>query len=186
MRVVAGTYKRHPLATPPGADTRPTSDRVRESVFGSLETLGMVDGATVCDLCAGSGALGIEALSRGAGDVVFVERAARALATIEKNLATLGESRRVIAGDATGPVAGLVPGSFDLVLADPPYPMSESDVTRLLTHAEPLLRDAASLIVLERSTRSGQPHLPDSLRVFRTRVYGETAMWFLERATIEP
>ena len=90
MRVIAGKYKSHALTAPQGADTRPTSDRVRESLFATLGMLGMIDGARVLDLFAGSGALGIEALSRGASDVVFVEKAHRAVATVKKNLAAVG------------------------------------------------------------------------------------------------
>lgn len=181
MRIIAGKYKGHPLSTPPGDDTRPTSDRVRESLFGSLETLGMIDGARVADLFAGSGALGIEALSRGATDVVFVERAHRAATVIKKNLASVGEKRLVVQGDATAPA---VAGVFDLILADPPYPLDEESVTRMLTRAEALLKDDASLIVLERSARSPEPVAPETLRVYRLKTYGETAIWMYERARI--
>lgn len=184
MRVVAGKFKSRPLVAPAGSATRPTSDRVRESLFGMLETLGMLDGAAVVDLCAGSGALGIEALSRGASRVVFVERAPKVAGVIRANVAAVGAGGlcRVLVGDATRleQVAGLEPGGFDLVLADPPYAMSEKQVTRMLTGAQGLLKDAGSLIVLERSVRGPDPVLPEGLRVFRHRTYGETAVWLLE------
>ena len=117
MRVIAGKYKSRALTAPQGVDTRPTSDRVRESLFATLDMLGMIDGARVLDLFAGSGALGIEALSRGASDAVFVEKAHRAVATVKKNLAAVREKRLVVQGDATAPA---VAGEFDLILADPP------------------------------------------------------------------
>lgn len=181
MRVIAGKYKSHALTAPQGADTRPTSDRVRESLFATLDMLGMIDGARVLDLFAGSGALGIEALSRGASDAVFVEKAHRAVATVKKNLAAVGERRLVVQGDATAPA---VTGEFDLILADPPYPLDETSITRMLTRAEALLKDDSSLIVVERSARSPQPEAPETLSLFKPKTYGETAIWMYERARI--
>lgn len=181
MRVIAGNYKSHALTAPHGADTRPTSDRVRESLFATLDMLGMLDGARVLDLFAGSGALGIEALSRGASDAVFVEKAHRAVATVKKNLAAVGEKRLVVQGDATAPA---VTGEFDLILADPPYPLDETAITRMLTRAEALLKDDSSLIVVERSARSPQPVAPETLSLFKSKTYGETAIWMYERARI--
>src|SRR5947209_3734690 len=125
MRIVAGTAKGRPLRAPKGTRTRPTSDRVREAIFNTLWSLDAIDGATVADLFAGSGALGIEALSRGAASVVFVDDDADAVATIHANLATTGfaDDATVVRRDAvrwavSDPAAAQ---HFDLVLADPPY-----------------------------------------------------------------
>lgn len=120
MRVVAGSLGGRKLVAPEGFATRPTTDRVREAVFNSLGSLGVVEGAIVADLFAGSGAVGIEALSRGAEHCTFVETDRAALRALESNLASLGlESRsRVLRGDALVVAAGL---DVDLVLADPPY-----------------------------------------------------------------
>lgn len=118
MRVVAGSAKGRKLVAPAGRDTRPTSDRVREAVFSMLMSLDAVDGGTVADLFAGSGALGVEALSRGAAHVTFVEHDAAALRAIETNLASTGLADRatVKRADAT-----TFDARVDLALIDPPY-----------------------------------------------------------------
>jgi 16S rRNA (guanine966-N2)-methyltransferase len=117
MRVVAGEYGGRRLAAPPARGTRPTADRVREALFSML---GDVSGLRVLDLFAGSGALGIEALSRGAASVTFVESDARAAAVIRQNLDALGAEGEVKRRDAMVFLAAQR-GTFDLVLADPPY-----------------------------------------------------------------
>jgi 16S rRNA (guanine966-N2)-methyltransferase len=125
MRVVAGTARGRRLEAPPGRDTRPTSDRVREAVFNALGSLDVVDGAEVLDLFAGTGALGIEALSRGARHVTFVERDRAARALVDRNLAATGlvGSAEVHAGPAERFVADAVAAGrrWDLALLDPPY-----------------------------------------------------------------
>ncbi len=122
MRIVAGEHRSRRLAVPPGRDVRPTSDRAREAVFASL---GSVTGDRVLDLFAGSGALGLEALSRGAASCRFVERDRAALEAIRANVATLGEGERatVERGNATTVLRRLAAAGeqFDLVLIDPPY-----------------------------------------------------------------
>ncbi|WP_349827563.1 16S rRNA (guanine(966)-N(2))-methyltransferase RsmD [Brevibacterium litoralis] len=197
MRIVAGEFKGRTVRTPPGNGTRPTSDRVRESLFSSLESLGMLDDAVVLDLFAGSGSLGLEALSRGARHVTFVEKAASVVRVLEGNLKDLGvhgsggsggagtARTTVQARSALAAVQGLAPGTVDLVLADPPYPLGESDVAALLEALVPVLRDAASLIVLERSARSPRPTLPAGLSVYEERTKGETSLWLLERTREE-
>jgi 16S rRNA (guanine966-N2)-methyltransferase len=136
MRVIAGSYRGRRLTAPRGTDTRPTSDRVRESLFAIL---GPLDGMGVLDLFAGSGALGIEALSRGAAGAVFVERAPAALKVLRANLATLGLEQEVHSGDARtfARKARAAGETYDLVFLDPPYreagPLaSELDVAALL------------------------------------------------------
>lgn len=132
MRVVAGTARGRTLQAPPGRSTRPTSDRVREAIFDILGSLLDLEGAAVVDLFAGSGALGIEAWSRGATPVTFVEQDRRALAALRANLASVGipaGAAQVVAGDAlrwaeTGPAGG---GRVAVVLADPPYAFAAWD-----------------------------------------------------------
>ncbi len=119
MRVVAGIVGGRHLATPPGRGTRPTSELVRAAIFNSLEARGVLPGATVVDLFAGSGALGVEALSRGAARAVFVEADRRAARVIEANLAALGLADR--AEVHAVPVERWEPVAADVVLADPPY-----------------------------------------------------------------
>jgi 16S rRNA (guanine966-N2)-methyltransferase len=122
MRVVAGVAGGRRLTAPAGRQVRPTSERVREALFNALGSLGAIDGATVLDLFAGTGALGIEALSRGAASAVFVDADARAVAAIKENLAATGlaERARVVQADALRYLAG-APPTVDVAFADPPY-----------------------------------------------------------------
>lgn len=121
MRVVAGRLRGRRILAPPTTRTRPTTDRVREATFNALSSMGAIEGAHVVDLFAGSGALGIEALSRGAASAVFVERDAAALSVLRENLRTLGltDASRVVVGDALGALPTLRDAT--LVVADPPY-----------------------------------------------------------------
>lgn len=175
MRVIAGTHGGRPLRAPRGRGTRPTSDRVREALFS---VLGDVAGDVVLDLYAGSGALAIEAISRGAARAVCVERAPLALRCIEQNLTTLGlaDSVRVIAAPverAAKLLAAL--GPFDLVLVDPPWAdVASGRATRSLV---PLLRLAApgACLVLEHAARDAPPELAGA-SLERTRHYGDTAL----------
>jgi 16S rRNA (guanine966-N2)-methyltransferase len=125
MRVVAGTARGRSLQAPPGQGTRPTSDRVREAMFSALVSLGGLEEASVVDLFAGSGALGIEALSRGAAAAIFVEQDRAALAVIRANLASVGlvgPHVTLIGLDALAAAATrAISGSADVVFADPPY-----------------------------------------------------------------
>ena len=118
MRVVAGTARGRRLSAPPGTGTRPTTDRVREATFNALGSLGGVAGAVVLDGFAGSGALGIEALSRGAERCTFVERDREAIATLKANIQKLGAEGADVRAQAAEGFAG---GPFDLVFMDPPY-----------------------------------------------------------------
>jgi 16S rRNA (guanine966-N2)-methyltransferase len=177
MRVIAGTRKGHGIAAPRGRETRPTSDRVRENVFNLV---GPLDGARVLDLFAGSGALGIEALSRGAVSAVFVERDAEAVRTIERNLdrLRLTGAARVVHGDALVTVdrEAAAGAEYDLVLVDPPYGMLTEIQTRLARHLPQLLA-ADGLLVVETDARV-EPELPLSLRT--SRKYGQTRVTLFE------
>ncbi|HKC76887.1 MAG TPA: 16S rRNA (guanine(966)-N(2))-methyltransferase RsmD [Gaiellaceae bacterium] len=176
MRVIAGSRKGHKLVAPRGLDTRPTSDRVRENVFNLV---GPVDDAKVLDLFAGSGALGIEALSRGAGSVVFVERDPEAVRSIEQNLDRLRlTGARIVRGDVLQTIAqeAIAGAKYDLVLVDPPYEMLNEIQPRLARHVPSLLA-ADGVLVLESDSRS-EPELPLTVRT--SRKYGQTRVTLFE------
>lgn len=181
-RIIAGAAGSLTLEVP-AQGTRPTSDRVRESVFGALEAADAVTGARVLDLYAGSGALGLEALSRGAVHVDLVERAPRAAAVIERNLRRVeravgdGGLGRVHRTSADAYLSG-AREPYDLVFVDPPYDVTEAELAATLALLVPAL-SASSLTLVERARRSPQPELPPGLRLERHRTYGDTAVWWL-------
>ena len=166
MRIIAGEFKGRRLQAPRGARTRPTADRVREALFSML---GDVGGARVLDLYAGSGALGIEALSRGAGSAVFVERDAKAVAAIERNLSALDVETTVAKQDVLR-FLGRAEGAFDLVFCDPPYD-SASRLAGPLAERLPALIAEDARIVTESDKRNPLV-LPFPLLVERD--YGDT------------
>jgi 16S rRNA (guanine966-N2)-methyltransferase len=176
VRVIAGSRKGHKLDAPRGLDTRPTSDRVRENIFNLV---GPVEGARVLDLYAGSGALGIEALSRGATSAVFVERDPDAVRTIERNLDKLRlTGARVVHGDALRAIAqeAIAGAKYDLVLVDPPYGMLTEIQPRLARHL-PSLVAADGVLVMETDSRT-EPELPLAVRT--SRKYGQTRVTLFE------
>jgi len=177
MRIIAGSHKGHTIHAPRGHDTRPTSDRVRENVSNIL---GPVDGAAVLDLYAGSGAMGLEALSRGAVRAVFVERDAEAARTIERNLDKLRLSGTVLRQDAVIALATEAGSGrkYDLVLVDPPYDMYP-DVQPQLARYLPGLLAADGLLVVETDARV-EPELPLTLRT--TRKYGQARITIYDAA----
>lgn len=183
MRVVAGELRGRGLHSAPGRETRPTSDRARAGLFDWLG--GRVPEARVLDLFAGTGALGIEALSRGAREAVFVERARAALRVLRRNLAELAleERARVVEADLTRGLAPLARalGAFALVLADPPYEGAWAE--RIL--CDPALAELVEpdgVLVIERSARARPESPPPSLRLRDTKRYGETAFDWWEFA----
>jgi 16S rRNA (guanine966-N2)-methyltransferase len=180
-RVIAGTAGGRRLAVPPGRSTRPTSDRTREGLFATVgSALGPLDGVRVLDLYAGSGAVGLEALSRGAAHALLVESDARAARTIRENIASLGlpgaalraeKVERVVARPCEEP--------YDFVFADPPYAVSDEAVTRVLT----ALRDngwlaEGALVAVERESRGKDLVWPAGFTEDRVRRYGEAAVWY--------
>ena len=180
-RIISGRAGSLALAVP-DAGTRPTSDRVRESLFGALESAGAIQDAVVLDLYAGSGALGLEALSRGAAVADLVEKAPRAAAVAERNAravvrAVPGARAKVHRQSADAFLRAAAPG-FDLVFLDPPYDLSDAELTATLTLLTPLLTSSATVVV-ERGRRSPEPGLPAGLAHDRHKRYGDTTLWWL-------
>jgi 16S rRNA (guanine966-N2)-methyltransferase len=175
MRIVAGAAKGRRLAAPTGDEVRPTADRVKEAMFAALQPI--LPGAAVLDLYAGSGALGLEALSRGARQVTFVERDRRALEVLRRNIDTVGlDGATVVAGTVASTLAGSPPGApFDLVLADPPYRLPKAELAAILAAVVAHLAPGASVVV-ERAARDGTPPWPAALGPADPRRYGDTAL----------
>lgn len=182
-RIIAGRAGSIPLAVP-DAGTRPTSDRVRESLFGALESLDALRGARVLDLYAGSGALGLEALSRGAATADLVERSPRAAGVAERNAATvaraLGAPAAHVHRAAVDVFLRAARGRFTLAFLDPPYDLPDADLAAALALLVPALEPGA-LVVVERASRSAAPILPPELAAMRSKRYGDTALWWAER-----
>lgn len=182
-RLIAGTAGGRRLDVPPSG-TRPTSDRVREALFSALDHDPGLAGSAVLDVCAGSGALGLEALSRGAADAAFVESDRRAAGVLRKNLAAVGLGGRVLAGKAGTVLAGPAPQAFDVVLVDPPYAVPDDEVAGWLgaAAANGWLATGAAVVV-ERARGSGSFGWPDAFETERERRYGDTV---LHRARYHP
>ena len=172
-RIIAGTHGGRRLEVPPGSTTRPTSDRAREGLFSSLQSLVDLDGAQVLDLYAGSGALGLEAVSRGAARAVLVDDDPRAVRALRANVAALRLAATVVDATVQHYLAG-TPAPFDVVLADPPYDLDVDPVLRLL---RPWVADDG-VLVLERRTRGAAPQAPEGFEALRSRRYGEATLWY--------
>jgi 16S rRNA (guanine966-N2)-methyltransferase len=171
MRIIAGRWRGHAIAAPPGQRTRPTTDRVREAWMSALQH--DIPGARVLDLFAGSGALGLEALSRGAARVTFVELAAAPLKALQANVEKLraADDVEIVRADALAYVASLAPGAFDLALADPPYESTAAPQLVEVFARSPFAR----LLCLEHRARVALPTVPSA----RSRRYGDTALTFI-------
>jgi 16S rRNA (guanine966-N2)-methyltransferase len=179
-RVIAGSARGRRLQVPPGEGTRPTSDRAREALFSTLESLvGAWAGRRVLDLYAGSGAVGLEALSRGAAHALLVEADARAVRTVAANVATLGlPGAEVRHGRVERMAAGGVPPpAYDVVFADPPYDLPDDDLRTVLADLRAALVDGA-VVAVERSTRGGPWTWPAGFEPVRSRRYGEATLWY--------
>ena len=184
-RIIAGTAGGRTLRTPPGSGTRPTSDRVREALFSALDARDAVRGSRVLDLYAGSGALGLEASSRGASCVVLVESDRRAADVISRNVRDLGlpgirvACVTVAAHLAPDPSAD---AAAHLVFVDPPYDLDESALGAVLDRLRAGWLAPGGLLVVERSTRTPEPTWPDGIRrASKPRKYGETTIWYATR-----
>lgn len=179
VRIVAGELKGRRFDAPSGTATRPTSDRVREAMFSSLEAMGSCAGASVLDAFAGSGALSFEALSRGAHHATLVEKSRSALAVLKKNQVELGLGERVtlVAGDTTREAGRIIPGApFSLLFLDPPYKLDQSEVRGIIENliaSGALVQDA--VLVWEHSS-GACPELPQGVSLIRERRYGDTTV----------
>lgn len=171
MRIVSGEWGGRRIQAPPGRATRPTTDRVREAWMSTVSD--WLPGARVLDLFAGSGALGLEALSRGAEHAVFVETAPPALKALRANLDALGAGARaeIVRGDAVRYAEGLEAGAFDVAFADPPYGQGFAGALARAFAARPF----AALLCIEHGRDDVLPDLPDA----RSRRYGDTVLTFL-------
>ncbi|MET8679459.1 16S rRNA (guanine(966)-N(2))-methyltransferase RsmD [Streptomyces sp. NPDC004647] len=181
-RVIAGAAGGRRLAVPPGNGTRPTSDRAREGLFSTWESLlGSLHGARVLDLYGGSGAVGLEALSRGAAHVLLVEADTRAARVIRENIRSIGlPGAEVRAGKAEQILASPAPeAAYDVVFLDPPYAVTDDDLREILLTLSAsgwLTEDA--LATVERSTRGGEFRWPAGFDGLRARRYGEGTLWY--------
>jgi 16S rRNA (guanine966-N2)-methyltransferase len=182
-RVIAGEAGGRRLAVPDGRETRPTSDRAREGLFATVASIvGPLAGTRLLDLYAGSGAVGLEALSRGAEHVLLVESGARATAVIRQNIEALGLPGATLIADRVERVLAHEPPEderYDVAFADPPYAMADAEISRVLSLLADegwLARDA--LVIVERATRSGPVRWPDGFVPDRARKYGEATFWY--------
>jgi len=182
MRITGGTYRSRSLRAPPGHATRPTSDRVREALFGILSSAGVIDGARVLDLYAGTGALALEALSRGAAAAVLVESSRAAIVALRANVAALGVGGQalVLASDVRVASSRIArEGPFGLVLADPPWALVDTgevaDALSALVRGGALAGDA--WVVLEHASRSASPEV-EGLTLREARRYGDATLAF--------
>ncbi|MBT8226392.1 MAG: 16S rRNA (guanine(966)-N(2))-methyltransferase RsmD [Dactylosporangium sp.] len=180
-RIVAGRFGGRRLATPAGRDTRPSSDRVREGLFSALAARTDPVGARFADLYAGSGAVGLEAVSRGAAHVLLVEAAPRAARVARDNIATLGvqDTARVLVDQVERLVTRSPDRPYDVVFADPPYTLGTEAVLTVLTLlvSERWLADDA-VVVVERSVRAAPLDWVAGITSDGVRRYGETALWY--------
>lgn len=183
-RIIAGSRKGHRLHTPPGDGTRPTSDRVREAAFGVLASeLGragdaaeQLSGCSFLDLYAGSGAVGLEAASRGAHSVVAVEQDRRAVDVIRRNIRETGLGVRAVAASVERYLAG-PPTPFDICWLDPPYRLPNTTIETVLTHLLDGWLAPGALVVVERARRDQPFAWPDRLGDRWERRYGETTLF---------
>jgi 16S rRNA (guanine966-N2)-methyltransferase len=183
-RIVAGAAKGRRIAVPPGRTTRPTSDRTREALFSAVSSLMDLDGARVLDLYAGSGAVGLEALSRGAVHALLVESDATALRILRDNASALAlAGAQVRAGRAEQVAAGAQSEPYDFVFADPPYALPAGELAAVLEalDANGWLAPGA-VVVVERASRDPEWVWPKTLAALRSRRYGEGTLWYGRRS----
>lgn len=177
---MAGAAGGRRLAVPPGRNTRPTSDRTREALFSALAALTDLDGARVLDLYAGSGAVGLEALSRGAAHALLVEADPRAARVLRDNASTLSLAGAQVRADRVERLAEDTPDApYDVVFADPPYALAADELAAVLSNLAEhgwFARDA--VVVVERASRDPEWLWPKPLVRLRTRRYGEGTLWY--------
>ena len=176
-RVIAGAAKGRRLAVPPRG-TRPTSDRAREGLFNTLATLLDLHGAAVLDLFAGSGAVGLEALSRGAAEAVLVESDRSAVQVARRNAGTVGLPGAAVVARPVAAYLAADPRPFDLVFADPPYALDAATLAGALRSLTDGWLATGALVVVERSARDAAPAWPEGIEALFCRRYGETVLWY--------
>ena len=180
-RIIGGSVGGRRIQTPRGVSTRPTSDRVREALFSTIEAwCGSLHGLRFLDLYAGSGAVGLEAWSRGAGVVTLVEQDRRTAHLISGNAKTLGFGKAdVVAGSVSGALQRTPAAPYDVAFLDPPYPLPDAavrdDLHALVAHGWLV---PGAMVVVERSGRSPEPAWPDGIVDRRQKKYGETVLWY--------
>lgn len=191
-RIISGAAGSRRLEVPKSG-TRPTSDRVREAVFSTLDSWDFVDGVHVLDLYAGSGALALEAVSRGAASATLVERHAGAAQVASRNARVVASAFPQSAAPEISVVRQSVQSfleaqapepRWDVALIDPPYELGEGELSANLEALVPLLTENAAVLV-ERSGRSPAPAWPRGLEAIREKRYGETVLWWAERIDAE-
>src|SRR4051794_23650953 len=188
-RIIGGSAGGRRLATPRGAATRPTSDRVREALFSAVESwCGSLHGLRFLDLYAGSGAVGLEAWSRGAGVVTLVESDRRTAALVRDNARSIGFPKaNVIAASVAATLRKPPSALYDVAFLDPPYPLGDeglaADLASLVEHGWLV---PGALVIVERSSRSPQPTWPDAFTDTRAKRYGETTLWYAEAVSSTP
>ncbi len=181
-RIVAGRWKGRTLRTPTGTTTRPTGEKMRAALGNALQATGALEGASVLDLYAGTGALGLELVSRGAASLVAVEKDRHALEVLRANVSALAAGApdvvvEVVAGDVRGALGRLTGRRFDVVLADPPYDLPDVELIVVLRGIAELLAGGADVVV-ERSVRSGELDWPTPLEAVRAKRYGDTLLCY--------
>lgn len=184
MRVIAGTHKGQVFDAPTGTNTRPTTDRVREAIFSALVSeVGSLEGMRVCDAFAGSGAFGIEALSRGAAEASFFEKDAKTAGLVRKNIAKLGFKERakvVVIDTLKAPYALSSHGPFDLLFLDPPYRIASGEITKLISE---LIRQNALVdkcVIMYEHAKQEHVSAQPELEVLKEKTYGDTTVTFLK------
>lgn len=185
-RIIGGRAGGRRIQTPRGDATRPTSDRVREALFSAIESwCGSLHGLRVLDLYAGSGAVGLEAWSRGAAAVTFVEQDRRTAALITGNARTIGfDAAEVVVGSVATVLHRSPSAPYDVVFADPPYPLGDEVVAgNLAALLDRGWLASGALVVVERGSRSPEPAWPAGLQREREKRYGETALWYAVAST---
>lgn len=190
-RIVSGFAGSLTLRVPKNG-TRPTSDRVREAIFSALDARDAITGLRVLDLYAGSGALGLEAASRGARVVTLVEKNQQAATLCRANAAAVtkaaprtGAPQITVSGQSVQAFLDSTNAGFDLVFIDPPYELSAEELAENLRSLAPLLHDEA-VVMIERSSRSAEPEWPSGLELDRRKDYGDTTLWWAHAAEAQP
>jgi 16S rRNA (guanine966-N2)-methyltransferase len=179
VRIVAGEAGGRRLAVPAGERTRPTSDRAREALFGTVGALLDLDDARVLDLYAGSGAVGLEAVSRGAAHALLVDADPGAAATARDNARALGFADRVtVRRDRVERALAADPTPYDLVFADPPYALGDDELAAVLDRLTAGWLAPGAILAVERASRGAGPRWPERVEALKQRRYGEGTLWY--------